>query len=65
MESLVETFDADSSSETPLEITTDFKIDDNSCKITTSKGSSLFADEGLTVGSEQKITHDELSAMVE
>ena len=58
MESLVETFDAESTSskeEHPLETTTEFQIDTKSCQFTTSKGSSLFVEEGLTVTTEQNI----------
>ena len=59
MESLVETFDAESNSTTEdqdtLETDTAFQIDTKSCQYTTSKGSSLFVEEGVTVTTELNI----------
>lgn len=67
MESLVETFDADSNSTTeeeqhPLETATSFQIDTKTCQYTNSKGSSIFVEEGITVTTEQSIfTKDDLN----
>jgi hypothetical protein len=59
MESLVETFDAESDGtneeQHPLETATTFRIDTKSCQFSNSKGSSLFVEEGVTVTTEQNI----------
>lgn len=70
MESLVETFDAESegtTEENHIEITAEFQIDTKSCQYTNSKGSSLFVEEGTTVTTEQNIfTKEDLTdAMIE